>query len=392
MFLISQSVYLQGRLDTIYDPNNMRLLLWKASLQQTALNPVIGTGSGTYLYYGRQFRSAFVQNDPIHVHNDYLHMLCEYGAIGLGLTLLFVVIHAATGWMGLRRIVREKMRPAFLSNSNELALTVGGLSALTAIVVHSVVDFNLHIPANTVFVAGLLGLLANPGPTDRSAATPRAVPLPFRLMPAVCGSGLIALAAPLIKGEYLGELARVALRDKRYDESKALAEQALALEKKNPDLYYYLGEAQHHLALQQEEPQLRREGHIAVVHAFADGLAVFPQDLRLLLKLGRTYDMLGDYQRAEDIFQRAIAADSNFGTVYALYGIHRHTIRDFKTAESLYRKALSMGEAEFAAVGLQELERDRHLPSLDPFSDFVSGEPDDDETEGEDSASEMALP
>ena len=75
---------LRGRLLSIYDPGNGRIELWKAAMQQWQLSPVVGTGSGTYLVYGRLFRSPAIQGDPVHVHCDYLEMLAEYGCSGVG--------------------------------------------------------------------------------------------------------------------------------------------------------------------------------------------------------------------------------------------------------------------------------------------------------------------
>ena len=45
--------------------------------------------------------------------------------------------------------------------------------------------------------------------------------------------------------------------------------------------------------------------------ALATGLDLFPYDLRLLLKLGRTLDQYGRYEDADPIFERALAADED---------------------------------------------------------------------------------
>ena len=43
------------------------LSLWQAAWTQIKLSPAVGTGSGTYLYYGRKFRDPMVQRDPVRV-------------------------------------------------------------------------------------------------------------------------------------------------------------------------------------------------------------------------------------------------------------------------------------------------------------------------------------
>lgn len=371
--LMAKSDALKERLDTIYDPTNMRVLLWAAAMKQFALNPAIGTGSGTYLYYGRQFRSEFVQNDPIHVHSDYLELLCEYGIAGAALCFVFLAAHITSGILGLREIALRKLKPAWRAQSNELALIIGGLSATAALMVHSVIDFNLHIPANTLFVAFIFGMFASPTVVE-SRAAPSVKPRRgwLRFVAPTTGVLVLVLTVQKMPAEYHGELARIALRDRHYAAARDHAARALAHEKKNPDLFYYFGEAQHYLSLESKDPgEAVRLNNIAA-SAFADGLAIFPQDLRLLLKLGRTLDNLGRFDEADPYFRRAIAADPKFGNVYAYYGVHWHLQRRFKKAESLYRKAQRLGEKEVSAAGLRDLERDRRLAAEDVFADLVS--------------------
>ena len=378
------------RLGQVYDPTNMRILLWEAALKQFNLQPVVGTGAGTYIYYGRQFRAKEVQNDPIHAHNDYLELLAEYGLVGAGLCVVFLGAHIYSGVAGMRRVVRRKLEPAYRMQSNEFALLVGTLSGVAALIAHSTIDFNLHIPANTLLVAFLFGVLANP---EADAVHQRPARPWQRYVAPATGAVLLAFAVPLIEGEYHGELSRIALRDRMYPEALAHAERALSHEKKNADLYYYRGEAQHFLAFITQDERERFKLHAAAADDFAHGLAVFPQDLRLLLKLGRTLDNLGRFKEAEPFYDRAFIADPNFGNVYAYYGLHLQLQGQLKRAEEFYRKAISLGETEVAPAGLADLKQAAAGPRRgvnDIFSDFIT-EPDEMEAEA-DAANPAAQP
>jgi tetratricopeptide (TPR) repeat protein len=334
--------------------------MWHAALEQFQLNPTIGTGSGTYQYYGRQFRDRSVPADPQHVHNDYLELLAEYGVIGCALMAAFLGIHLFSAFRALHRVVEENLKPAWRMSSNELALIVGGLGGIFALFAHSIIDFNLHIPANTLVVAFILGILGHPT-NDAILEIEAAAPQDFawwRLLAPATGIALFSLSVPRLEAEYLSERARVCLRDGIYSECRDYAARALTREARNPDLYYYLGEAKHFLDLQTKEPGARVELLQAAVEDLRKGLDLFKEDLRLLLALGSTLDNLGQYPPAEAIFQRALAADPNFGHVYAYYGVHHHLQGHFKEARQCYEKAQLLGERDISNFGLKELEKD----------------------------------
>jgi O-antigen ligase len=107
MYFINQSPFLSGRARSTFETTNMRVDLWQSALQQWKLRPIFGTGSGTYLYYGRMFRTPRVQLDPIYTHNDYLNLLAEYGLTGAVGMALFLGVHLRTGGRSFARLGRS---------------------------------------------------------------------------------------------------------------------------------------------------------------------------------------------------------------------------------------------------------------------------------------------
>lgn len=374
LFFMTRSASLQMRLAQVYDPTNMRPLMWQAALTQFQLEPWTGTGSGTYLYYGRLFRSASVQNDPMHVHNDYLELLAEYGIIGGFIFTVFVLIHVIAGMAGLRRIVDEQMPPGSPALSVDLAFLLGAMSGLGALVIHSIVDFNLHIPANALIVAFLFGILARPV-HEPGVGAARLDWLRW-VLPGV-GVVLLACCVRFFPGEYYAEKARVALRDERYSEAVAFAEKGLELEKKSPNLYGHLGDAKHFLTRDLADPAGRVTLHEQSVEALRSGLQLFPRDTGLLLKLARSYSLLNRLPEAEDVFHRVFECDPNFGLGYAYYGLHWEMQRRIRTAERNFRKAQSLGETEISAKGLRRIEQLKKSPVGQAL---MSGFPEDDES------------
>ena len=86
------------------------------------------------------------------VHNDYLHLLCEYGVIGGALFCFFLATHVRAGWNTFSRYGPRRVAAGTAPLSDRLALTIGSLSVVAAYAVHSAVDFNLHLPANALLL------------------------------------------------------------------------------------------------------------------------------------------------------------------------------------------------------------------------------------------------
>jgi O-antigen ligase len=125
-----------------------RVALWKDTILLIRAHPVWGTGPGSFEDAYTLVQTAHLEKRTDHAHNDYLEFAEEWGIPGAA--LLFVLI----GW-GLTRGVREFWRGC---PSDECMLLLGCCGSVLALLVHSIADFNLHIPANAFLFAGLLGL------------------------------------------------------------------------------------------------------------------------------------------------------------------------------------------------------------------------------------------
>ncbi|CAN5523297.1 hypothetical protein BH18VER2_BH18VER2_03370 [soil metagenome] len=324
-FGFKKSDYLSGRAQNVVDTQNLRLDLWKAALAQWKLQPVFGTGSGTYLYYGRHFRTERVQLEPVQVHNDYLHLLAEYGALGGAAFLFFLGAHLASGWQAYQKLGPRRLALSGRPLSNKLALNIGAFGAVTAYLVHSVFDFNLHIPANVCLLAFVFGIFANPG-RDREKETVQNAPPPIyfeRLALPLLGLLLLAGALRYTRAEYFAECARVALRDERHLAAMRWAQLAVARDDQNPETFFYLGESRVRRAEALfRNPVAAASYNEAALGPFGRALALAPNDETFLIALGRVYDALGRFPEAEWMFGRARAWDPRSQVTRASYAAH----------------------------------------------------------------------
>ena len=113
---------------------SMRQDAWRIFLD----HPILGTGLGTLVMVFPTYDSLYDGKIVNHAHNDYLEALAETGIVGGLCCLWFLGVVLVNGLKGT----------AELGESFGSVLNLTGLVACSGILIHSLVDFNLHIPAN----------------------------------------------------------------------------------------------------------------------------------------------------------------------------------------------------------------------------------------------------
>jgi O-antigen ligase len=146
----------------------------RASMLEGALHifrdyPVKGSGLGTlvdvYPLYEMQYDGRIVD----HVHDDYAEALAETGLLG-GL--------CGAAFLGLLGFSAGRMFAAEQGHLSR-ALHAGAIAAVSGLLIHSFVDFNLHIPANALlFLVQVHAATSAPIPSNSQiAAARRAAPI-----------------------------------------------------------------------------------------------------------------------------------------------------------------------------------------------------------------------
>lgn len=322
--------------------------IWRSAMREIDVSPVVGTGSGTFLYYGRQFRDPSIQTDPVYAHCDYLQLLGEYGIVGAVGFGLFFGSHLLSGWNAFRRQSSLYEEHEGDGQGGSLALTLGALCGSVAIAAHSFVDFNLHIPANALLMAFVFGVLANPGGEERMLDpiwTSR-----LRLVPPVLGVWLAIAALPTLPAEYEVERAKSLLTSGSYLESAEVAgrvaelsENGLRYDARNPELYYCLGEAHFALAGIASSPAESRRQHEKAVAAYRQARQIVPRDVRPFLCEATSLDALQRFDEAETALDRARELDPNSIHFLHAYASHLYAEKKYPQAEAQYQKAQQMG-------------------------------------------------
>jgi putative inorganic carbon (hco3(-)) transporter len=130
----------------------IRLSIDRDAIQMFRDKPVFGWGLGTFPVIYPQYRTFYTNFFVNEAHNDYLQLLCEMGLLGFGTMLWLVIV--------LYRSALRKIRNWTSDVSG--AVTLACILGCTGILVHSLLDFNLQIPANAALFYALCTIAAAP--------------------------------------------------------------------------------------------------------------------------------------------------------------------------------------------------------------------------------------
>jgi len=137
---------------------SMRKDTWQIFLD----HPFVGTGLGTLETVYPSYETLYDGKIVNHAHNDYLEALAETGLLGGLCCAWFLGVLFSESLKRLRQV----------NNSFAGTLQLSGLLASTGFLVHSFVDFNLHIPANALLFFLMAHLATAEMPQSSRPASP----------------------------------------------------------------------------------------------------------------------------------------------------------------------------------------------------------------------------
>lgn len=127
--------------------DEQRLKVASISINMTQAYPLVGVGNGLWEESFSQYRNDSAGSGRFeHAHNDYLETLVGQGLLG------FVLLSAAVLLVLINLIVVFGVKREPLAKGVLFGVLVG----LVSILVHGMMDFNLHIPGNMLVLMGVL--------------------------------------------------------------------------------------------------------------------------------------------------------------------------------------------------------------------------------------------
>ncbi|HWQ90153.1 MAG TPA: hypothetical protein VN673_00665, partial [Clostridia bacterium] len=234
---------------------------------------------------------------------------------------------------------------------------LGASAGLLAILAHSVVDFNMHIPANAILAVTLLALLSAHlrFATERywfSAGTPTRVILTVCL---VAGAGYLAFDGSRKAMEYAW-LSRADRAELFSAAQVQMLKKAFAADPTNPDTAYAIGEA---LRRQSQEGGESYAGQEGVTYAdlarealtwFQRGMDLNPWHSYNYLGYGWCLDWLQRHKESPAYFDRALQLDPNSYFVMNQVALHHVETGNYAAAQALFERSLHLESSDNATA------------------------------------------
>ena len=338
----------------------IRIPMWKDMPAMIRDRPIAGFGGGSFVWaYPPYQRHVDEHLTWDFLHNEYLQMQVEYGAIGLGLLL------AGLAWGGFGvagAILRARSRVSAL-------LLAGAAGGLAASLIQAVFDFNFHVfpnPHVLVWMGGVAwGVWQSHEKSAESAEGPRRG---FRCAGAAlgilaCGTGAwLALAGGISYAWNLkGELAR-----ERMDwEAAALDyEKAIRWDAGNAQPHLGLGKVKSAQALwyRDPDPAAERAGRARLAAEAEASLLraqeLNPLDMAVVFALARVHNAMGDPEAALEACRRAAAFQRKHVFYREQVGIQLRRMGRDREALEVFRQNVDDGVAgEVSVLNVRLLER-----------------------------------
>ena len=330
------------RFEVANDVEDVRLRIWPPAVEMWKDHFWFGVGPAHFDYRYRRYRPSDheMQARPDRVHNDYLNTLVDWGVVG-GLLVTacwaFFYWQVFSGW----KFVQRSQNDLSARQSTRTAFVLGGAVGLFAILIHSTLDFNMHIPSNAILAVTLMALVSSHYrfATEKHWRTlRRALRVPVMVMLLAAWFYLGCEAWKSTRENYW--LARAHGAAPSSDQQVAFWRKAFAADDQNFETAYSIGEA---LRLQSWRglSGYRVPAEEAVTW-FATASRLNRYDPMPPLRLGMCLDWLGRTAEATPYFRRAFDLDPNGYPILAHLGWHYFQLEDYAEAKQWLLRSMYM--------------------------------------------------
>ena len=304
-------------------------------------HPWFGVGPGAWRWFQPQYRIESLTLSPRYAHNDLLQFAAEYGAAGAVLLVAALVCFFRQALVLTRRQYSNDQR----------AVALGGALAVCALLAHSLVDFNMHIPANALLIVTLVGLTAGSSDDDgrfRRRRLPRAVKTILAVVLLLAAAAIAWNAFRLCSAQRHLLAGRGAQAAREWIEAVHCYWEAIADAPDFAEAYARTGET---YTLQRTPSSATN-----ALAAYQRSLELNPRDAAVVLSMALTHETLGDTNRALAAFQRVFALDPHNADYWIEFGRFQERLGNHAEALRAYEKAARVNHPDAGPL-IQQLHQ-----------------------------------
>lgn len=324
---------------------DVRTSLYRDALKMIPEAPAFGTGPATFQYVHPRFQGPECgETRARFTHNDYLNLACDYGLVGVAIVGGYLVC------LG-RALGRSRLK---IERRNDRALWAGSVAAIVALLVHSAVDFNMHIPGNAVTFfaiaalplrfAGDQGFLKFEGRVMRAS-----IIVLFAMVLGWFGvksiKNGVGQAYWLTASQREGEIG--------HTEAISLATRALAWDPRQDSAAELAGDYLRVLAAKTDDNTERARVGARALSYYSIARQNNPWEITAAVKQAMTYDSLRRYPEAFMLYRQAVQADPRNWRIHGWLARHYWQRGMLDRAKETYERAVELGGDAETRRGLE---------------------------------------
>ena len=336
-----------------------RTIMWEGSLRILRDYPLLGTGPGSWQWVFQRYKKAdyALLTRPDYAHNEYLNLAADYGLVGVGLMLWVMVAFFRHAW-----VLRGSPDP------EKYTFALGALVGVIALLVHCAFDFVLHIPANSIVLAAMLGLTAGAEVSPQRFASRRLGwarrPLAFAVG-VLCAGGLWFFI-PTAVAYRQNDLGGAYRQDLEYDTALGYFMDAEASDPRFHEPPAGIGDVYRTMAnwrLGPEKLPERLRYATNAIAAYDRSLRLNPDQSLVWVERAKMAAITGDGPEAERSFRRAIEVYPSNSFAYFAYGCFLRDRGELTRAREMFEKSNQYNSTPSAALNTWDIDT---RPKPDP--------------------------
>ncbi len=312
-----------------------RLAYWRDTLPMIADRPLTGHGAGSFRWLFEGYKTTSEQLWLRFAHNEYLHLLAEYGIAG------FILLAGAFGSM-VWAVGKQIFGPF---GGKETGLMIGLAGALAASFTHALFDYNFHVFAN-VHVLLLFAGIVFASPYTAGQKSVRRVPRSGAL--GISAGGILLCLVCLgitvqVTGAYIRhQQGREALGELEQERALGFFDRSRHLDDSYWKAYIGIGDVYRQKSFWNLDRDQKDEQAQRALEAFAAAAERNPADMEPVLGAGKMYLLMGKTDEGLAHIRRAAEHARFHGAYQSQYGLKLRQAGRYEEALEQFRWAKTL--------------------------------------------------